>query len=890
MEPKKKDVLDYLIPIIGVIVLVFCMLHLAMSYEKVKTEMLNTHTAEESLDYIAVINDFATHISENPGEIKWVDSSFKFLAAGLFICLLVIAYQMSSRKKFINNKEYGTSEWGTPKQIAHLLASRLKKNEIKAIKKSKDTDKAKRIADAKKKYADSSNILFTQTEKICMYNFELNNNTMIIGGSGSGKTRGYVLPNILQCCNSPYSPSIVVTDPKGEIIAKVGQYLEQEGYVIKVLNLKEQNRSFGFNPFKYIMPDKYEEQISNLVSSIMDSRNEGKESKSNDPFWDDMAKVLLKAIFYACYEGFPEEERNMPTIMELFRWFEVSDNDDRYNNPTKLDRFFDVFGDGAGTYQVAACIDAFYQRYYASYLSKIGEESKLPLFPKDIRERIAIPLGSSNSRVIEEYEKEITLITSMLKAKDLLDEETKNLSQTAINNIRTYIHDRESGYADGGKPVGVSIYEKYGDVNANPALRNWEDFRTKCKGKTAQSVTATALAKLAPFDEEQIRRIFSKDEMDLDLIGERRTALFIVLPPTNKTYNFIANVLYTMLFEQLEYCATVKHNQSLPVPVRFICDEFYNTGRIPNFENILSYARSFGIGISIILQSLDQIKEMYEKSWGTVLDNCSTFLYLGGIRHADTLEYISKLLGKGTFDKKTYSQTKGRQSSSSTSFDKIGRELLDPAEIQRLNKKKCLFFVSGYQPYLSRKFNYKGHPNYKYTSDANKKNLYFYQTPQEKTDEQQPIAAELPEKEYIQVQLKEKVEPISLNLNANEVLAELEKNILSMDFDSSEAVSLSDDEMEELEFIAAVLEEENRIKEAIKLDEFIPSPLITLETDEAKIEELIKDMVEDIEDVDFVSEEWEEDTMINEEFLNDLGNVDMEMLESGVENERNEEK
>lgn len=915
MEPKQKDVLDYAIPVIGVIMVIFCMLHLAVSYENVRTEMLKTHTEEElesEFDYFAVLSDFGTRISEKPGKIEWVDSSFKFVAFGAIVCFLVIGYQMTSQKKFINNKEYGTSEWGTPKQIAHLLASRLKKDEIKAIKKSKEGDKAKRIEEAKKKYSDNSNILFTQTEKICMYNFELNNNTMIIGGSGSGKTRGYVLPNILQCCNSPYSPSIVVTDPKGEIIAKVGNYLEKQGYVIKVLNLKEQNRSFCFNPFKYIMPEKYEEQISNLVSSIMDSRNEGKESKSNDPFWDDMAKVLLKSIFYACYEGFPAEERNIPSIMELFRWFEVSDNDDRYQNPTKLDRFFEVFGDKDGTYQVTENIVAFYRKYYSTHLSEIGEESKLPLFNKDIRERIAIPLYSSNSVTIEEYGNEIKMLVALIKAADLLDEDTKSLAQTAIDSINTYIYDRETGYAEGTKPIGVCIYEKYGNVNSNPALRNWEDFRTKCKGKTAQSVTATALAKLAPFDEEQIRRIFSKDEMDLDLVGERRTALFIVLPPTNKTYNFIANVLYTMLFEQLEYCATVKHNQSLPVPVRFICDEFYNTGRIPNFENILSYARSFGIGISIILQSLDQIKEMYEKSWGTVLDNCSTFLYLGGIRHADTLEYISKLLGKGTFDKKTYSQTRGRQSSSSTSFDKIGRELLDPAEIQRLNKKKCLLFVSGYQPYLSRKFNYKGHPNYKYTSDGNKKNLYHYKTPQEMEEQQathrEEIATEaaLQKTEYAEVQLQERKEPIFLNLNENEVLAKLERNILSMDFDNSDAVSLSDDELEELELLADILEEENKTKEAIKLPEFKPMEPIIVETDEEKIEALVKDMIDMVEDVDFVADdEWEEDSfdelesiedtlndllddMVNDGFLMNLGSVDIDSLESGVINDEEE--
>lgn len=755
MEPQKRGITGYVIPIIVILIALFMAMHLAVSYEvAAEQRIVNEYedgegnvVTNEKFNISVFFNDFADRITNHLTEIKFVRSTPKFLVIAGLIGLIGIAYIFTSRRNFIDNKEYGTAEWGTSRQIAHLAAANIKIQEIKAIRKKrgiKKSEKRERIAQAKQKYADSSNIIFTQSEQICMYNYELNNNTMIIGGSGSGKTRGYVLPNILQCCASDYSPSIVVTDPKGEIISKIGHFLEMQGYVIKVLNLKEQNRSFCFNPFCYILKERYEEQISTLVSSIMDSRNDNKDQKSNDPFWDDMAKVLLKSIFYAVYEGYPAEERNMSTVMEMFRWFEVSDNDDRYKNPTRLDRFFEVFGDKNGILNIVESILAFFYTPITiqNNPQTVGELCGINTDKKYMMENLAIPIGSSNSMAIERYRNTIMDLIAEIEKNGELNSEIRGKAKTAIKSIDDYIELRRTNYASPvirdkngnvlkSKPIGVKLFESFGDVNSNPALRNWEDFRTKCKGKTAQSVTATALAKLAPFDEEQIRRIFSKDDMELDLVGERRTALFIVLPPTNKTYNFIANVLYTLLFEQLEYCATVKHNQSLPVPVRFICDEFYNTGRIPNFENILSYARSFGIGISIILQSLDQIKEMYEKSWGTVLDNCSTFLYLGGIRHADTLEYISKLLGKGTFDKKTYSQTKGKQSSSSTSYDKIGRELLDPSEIQRMNKKRCLLFVSGYQPYMSQKFNYTKHKNYKYTSDSNNKNLYYYKTPDE---------------------------------------------------------------------------------------------------------------------------------------------------------------
>lgn len=933
IEPRKKDLIDYAVPIMGVLLALFLSLHMAVSYDAVKDNPIireyddgNGGIAEsEYFDYGAFFSNFNKRISETPNSIQWVESSPLFLAGAAALCFIVIGYFVTSKKKFINNKEYGTSEWGTPKQIAHLLATNIKKTEIKNIKKEKISinQKNKKIAEAKLKYSDNSNIIFTQTEKICMYNFELNNNTMIIGGSGSGKTRGYVLPNILNCCDSPYSPSIVVTDPKGEIITKVGKYLESNGYVLKVLNLKEQKRSFCFNPFNYILEEKYEEQISSLVSSIMDSRSENKEQKSNDPFWEDMAKVLLKAIFYAAYEGFPLEERNMPIIMELFRWFEVSDNDDRYTNPTKLDRFFDVFGDKNGTYHVAETIIEFYKVYYAESTDQEVIASNLPLQISLVREKISIPAYSADADGIEEYKQEIRNITKTLKSNGLINEKIEKFSNDALKEIEHYKKSRFEYYENDEKPIGVCIYEKYGDVNSNPALRNWEDFRTKCKGKTAQSVTATALAKLAPFDEEQIRRIFSKDEMELDLVGERKTALFIVLPPTNKTYNFIANVLYTMLFEQLEYCATVKHNQQLPVPVRFICDEFYNTGRIPNFENILSYARSFGIGISIILQSLDQIKEMYEKSWGTVLDNCSTFLYLGGIRHFDTLKYISDLLGKGTFDKKTYSQTKGRQSSSSTSFDKIGRELLDPAEIQRLNKKKCLLFVSGYQPYMSKKYNYKSHKNYKYTSDGNKKNLYYYKTPQD-IEEENKISIthgeEIPKLQIIQTEQgtkevirAENTPPIVINTNEEDVLKILADNVINLDLESGEEVALSLNEEEELMIISELLKEDESSNEKVSsIVQAAITPPIEVNTDKETIVQVTENMLESIEKVDIVTpmdmgeeiedlgneNEWEDDTivdidslenslsgllddMVSNGFLDSLNNIDVNELEEG---------
>jgi len=219
-------------------------------------------------------------------------------------------------------------------------------------------------------------------------------------------------------------------------------------------------------------------------------------------------------------------------------------------------------------------------------------------------------------------------------------------------------------------------------------------------------------------------------------VGEEKTALFVVVPPTDKSFNFIAGILFTQLFQELQYCAAQVHKQDgqrLPVPCRFILDEFANTCKIPNFVNILAYARSFGIGIVPILQSLEQIKNMYKDEWGVIIDNCNTLLFLGSIQHMDTLEYMSKLLGKGTYDKKTTGRTRGRQGSSSQNFDVVGRELMTPDEIRKLDKSKCLFIAGGRNPFYSDKYDYTTHPNYRYTSDSNKSYSYEY-TPSVKAE------------------------------------------------------------------------------------------------------------------------------------------------------------
>ena len=231
----------------------------------------------------------------------------------------------------------------------------------------------------------------------------------------------------------------------------------------------------------------------------------------------------------------------------------------------------------------------------------------------------------------------------------------------------------------------------------------------------------------------------SHDDMMLERLGEEKTAIFVVVPPVDETFNFIAGMLFTQMFQELQYCALQVHKhdgQRCPVTVRFILDEFATTCTIPNFTKILAYARSLGIGIVPIIQSIEQLKTIYEKDWGSIVDNCSSLLYLGGDTTDASLKFISDLLGKGTFDKKTTGHSRGRSGSSSENFDVIGRELMTPDEVRRLAKDECILIVNSRPPFKSKKYKYESHPNYSLTSDADPKNSYYH-IPVTHTEEQE---------------------------------------------------------------------------------------------------------------------------------------------------------
>ncbi len=489
----------------------------------------------------------------------------EFALWGLFISAITIllVYSSKSKKNFRLGEEHGSERFATIKEM-------------------------KKVIDKKQK----NNTIFSQNSALSLNGkkYRRNMNALVIGGSGAGKTRFFLKPNLLQ-----ENSSFVVTDPKGEILQSTGDFLKEVGYKIKVFNLAEMNKSDFYNPFHYIR-DGFDEDVMTVINTIIVNTSDGK--KGNDPFWDNAEKLLLQALFFYILEVGDESEKNMTTVLKLLALIEVRDDDPSFKSP--LDYMFDDFED------------------------------------------------------------------------------------------------------------------EYGE---HIAIRQYKAFKT-APAKTALSIAITASARLAPFNISTLADITSMDNLELDKIGEEKTAFFIILSATDPTFNFIACMMYTQLFAVLDFRANRVHGGSLPIPVRFFLDEFANIGKIPNFEKILAYARSLNVGIVPIIQSISQLKEMYKDSYETIIDNCDTLLFLGG-KGTGTTKNISEMLGNATINHTSVNKSYQRGKSYSFNDNILTRELLKSTEIARLPVDECLVFIKSLYPFKDKKYNYLKHKNYKYTGDFN---------------------------------------------------------------------------------------------------------------------------------------------------------------------------
>ncbi len=494
------------------------------------------------------------------------------LLIGLVFALIPIAvylYNVTGRTNFLVGKEHGSAEWG-------------KRSSIKPF-----TDKN-----------PERNILFTNTEGMSLDTRKTfrNNNVVVIGGSGSGKTRFYVKPNIMQCHSS-----YVITDPKGSLINETGKMLQQNGYKVKIFNLIDFGKSDHYNFFEYVHDEK---DILKLITNLITNTNGDKKGGAADPFWEKAETALLEALFAFVLMEAPKNEQNIATIMELLRLAEVKEENENYKSP--LDILFE----------------------------------------------------------------------------DLKAENPDHF-----------------------------------------ACKQYDLFKMAA-GKTAKSILVSVGVRLATFNIKAVSDMLSEDTMELDKIGDEKTALFIVISDSDRTFNFLAAMMYQQLFDSLFLRAEQKYGGKLPIHVRFLLDEFANIGLIPNFEIYIATMRSREMSVNVILQNVAQLKSLYEKTWETITGNCDTLLFLGG-KEQSTCEYISKMIGKTTIDLRTTSISKGQSGSYSNSGQVVGRELITPDEVGLLGGNECILSIRGVRPFKSRKYIIEKHKRYKQLADYDKKNTYI---------------------------------------------------------------------------------------------------------------------------------------------------------------------
>ena len=504
------------------------------------------------------------------------DLSFGVIFA---VSIWIAVYEKSQHaKKFRKNQEYGSARWGNAQDIAPYMDKDFK-----------------------------NNIILTRTEMLTMNNRPAdpktarNKNVLIIGGSGSGKTRFWLTPNLMQCNSEKYPVSFVVTDPKGGIVNNCGKMLLHYGYQIKVLNTINFAKSMHYNPFAYIHSEK---DILKLVTALI--ANTKGEGKAGDDFWVKAETLLYTALIgYIHYEA-PVEEQNFSTLIEFINAMEVREDDEEFQNPVDI----------------------------------------------------------------------------------MLDD----LKKEKPNHF------------------AVRQYAKY----------------KLAAGKTAKSILISCGARLAPFDIQELRDLTAYDELQLDTLGDRKTALFIIMSDTDDTFNFLISLCYTQLFNLLCEKADDVYGGRLPVHVRCLIDEAANIGQIPRLEKLVATIRSREISCCLVLQAQSQLKALYKDNSDTIIGNMDCSIFLGG-KEPTTLKELATSLGKETIDTFNTGESRGREVSHSLNYQKLGKELMSVDELAVLDGGKCILQLRGVRPFLSDKYDITKHPNYKLTADFDERNTFDVQ-------------------------------------------------------------------------------------------------------------------------------------------------------------------
>ena len=552
-----------------------------------------------------------------------------FTAFGIGLYVLM---KVTGKKKFHRKgEEHGSARWANKKEINSLLDKPPKtKRTLATLFKPKPKPK-KPPKPKKGEFIEDKNIILTNDVKMSLNTRQTrkNLNVMVIGGSGSGKSRFYVKPNLMQA-----NTSYVCTDPKGELLRSTGKMLESYGYKIKVFNLIDMAHSHNYNPFNYIydVDGNYSTTAVIKMVNVLMKNTQKEGGGGSDQFWDDSTKALLAALCFYLVECESKEMQNFSEVMKLLKKAEVKEGKDEFQSD--LDLIFDAL------------------EHPEKY--KSDEAAK--------------------------------------------DEKFKNLNLIDL--------------AKNAKAPGKYMCLKY-----------YKDFK-KAAGDTAKSILISTAVRLQAFNIPEVMDLTCCDNIHLEMIGDEKTVMYIIIPSSDDTFNFLAAMMYTQLFDVLYDRANFKHGGRLPIHVRCLLDEFANVGTIPRFEELLATMRSMEISANVIIQNLSQQKKMYKDSWENVLGNCDSLLFLGG-QEPTTLEHISKTLGKETIDTRSRNRTRGRQGSTSENDGILGRELMTVDELKIMKDNECILFVRGIYPFFCDKFVIEKHPNYKRLEDYDLDNAYL---------------------------------------------------------------------------------------------------------------------------------------------------------------------
>ena len=577
---------------------------------------------EGVLDFNVLMTQFETVLtSTDTVGAHFTDfSSYSFkitLMVGFALGIYALMKYTSRKRLHRKGVEHGSARWANEKE-EKFLADRMsagskpkrgKDAAQQSLRTATKPEKKKVKKSPKSPFETDNNILLTQEVRMSLNTRQHreNLNVLVIGGSGSGKSRFYVKPNIMQL-----NTSYVVTDPKGELLRSCGRLLKKAGYEIRVFNLIDMSHSNNYNPFNYIY-DKdgniSKTYVMKMVNCLMkNTKQEG--ASGGAQFWDDSTKALTLAIAFYLLEKKTDEngnslDRNFSTVMKMMRLAEISEQDENHRSP--------------------------------------------------------------------------------------LDE--------MMDELRT----------ENPHSMAVSFYA---------------DFK-KAPAETAKSILISAAVRFAAFNLPEVADLTHTDNIHLDTLGDRKTALFIIIPSSDATFNFLAAMMYTQLFDTLYDTANFKYGGKLPVHVRCLLDEFANVGTIPDFDKLLATMRSMEISANIIIQNLAQLKKMYDKSWEILTGNCDSLLFLGG-QEATTLEAISKSLGKETIDVVSQNRTRSHKSPSTSENNSIlGRELMTTDELKVMKPNECVLIVRALYPFFCHKFDIEKHQNYKYLEDSNKNYAYL---------------------------------------------------------------------------------------------------------------------------------------------------------------------